>query len=725
VIRTTPTIAPLISMLVLLLGWAAPPASAQSEDPYSLVDEYPEGDFGRVVYQENGLRIERAFVEPGAAPGEQVGINAPVFPGDTVITDGDQRAEVQLADGTLVRIDRGTEVTFMALPDPYAEFADNTVLQLKEGSIRLTTRLSEGEEFRIDTAASSVYVLGDGDFRIDVTPGGRTEVISRGGVAEVVGSGGSILVHGGMRTEVYAGNLPEDPWAFNTFVTDNFDRWVDEREFVYGASDRFAGGAEYSAETHQTLPVEVQPYYEELEYYGDWTHVPDYGNVWYPTLVGAGWSPYRDGYWSDGPGGWFWVSNEPWGWAPYHYGRWNWLTGYGWCWTPGRVFAGAWVAWSWGSVHVGWAPLDYWGRPAYVRVTHHGYYDPQAWVFVDYSHVGHRDYQRYAVNVGVVGDELRHATVVARTPRVPPTRLAQSPESREFARRMARADHASWMRPVDRESRPDTGMRDVERRMADRHGASFASRGRSSTANASSRPTSRDITTTSRNGFPVYPRQTRDATRSADSRRNVARRSSISRSSVSRDVGTTRERRSLDARGSTTQERVRDLYRKMATPDSSSTRGRSQTTRTMKAPATPRRSSKARSGRSRSKESTVGPQRSSGQDPRAGSRDTRGKKRSETGQRPARRGNGGSSVSRTGSSRSAPRRTPTHGSRASGASTNRGGPSRQSVRSRPTRSTTRTTPAPKTPRRSSGAKRTPSRSSSSSSRSRGRSGNKR
>jgi len=37
--------------------------------------------------------------------------------------------------------------------------------------------------------------------------------------------------------------------------------------------------------------------------------------------------------------GWTWVSYEPWGWAPYHYGRWF-VYGGGWGWWPGPVYAG-------------------------------------------------------------------------------------------------------------------------------------------------------------------------------------------------------------------------------------------------------------------------------------------------------------------------------------------------------------------------------------------------
>ncbi|MEO0230804.1 MAG: DUF6600 domain-containing protein, partial [candidate division WOR-3 bacterium] len=64
--------------------------------------------------------------------------------------------------------------------------------------------------------------------------------------------------------------------------------------------------------------------------------------------------------------GWVWVSYEPWGWIPYRYGSWMYVSGYGWVWIPGGTFAGAWVEWYYGPDWIGWAPVDYYGRPIVV-----------------------------------------------------------------------------------------------------------------------------------------------------------------------------------------------------------------------------------------------------------------------------------------------------------------------------------------------------------------------
>ena len=62
-----------------------------------------------------------------------------------------------------------------------------------------------------------------------------------------------------------------------------------------------------------------------------------YGNVWTPAGVASDWAPYRYGHWVwVEPWGWTWVEDEPWGFAPFHYGRWAYAQ-HSWCWVPGPV----------------------------------------------------------------------------------------------------------------------------------------------------------------------------------------------------------------------------------------------------------------------------------------------------------------------------------------------------------------------------------------------------
>ena len=99
-------------------------------------------------------------------------------------------------------------------------------------------------------------------------------------------------------------------------------------------------------------------FYEELNPYGRWLDVEGYGYAWRPNLAErVTWRPYVDGRWAWSDQGWAWDSNEPFGWACYHYGRWVRIARHGWVWVPGREWAPAWVSWRSTEECVGWAPL--------------------------------------------------------------------------------------------------------------------------------------------------------------------------------------------------------------------------------------------------------------------------------------------------------------------------------------------------------------------------------
>lgn len=104
-------------------------------------------------------------------------------------------------------------------------------------------------------------------------------------------------------------------------------------------------------------PRDHSLFYERLSPYGRWFDVSGYGYCWRPTITTARWRPYVDGCWVWSSLGWTWQSNEPFGWATYHYGRWVNLSRYGWVWVPGDEWAPAWVSWRQSRDYVGWAPL--------------------------------------------------------------------------------------------------------------------------------------------------------------------------------------------------------------------------------------------------------------------------------------------------------------------------------------------------------------------------------
>jgi hypothetical protein len=96
---------------------------------------------------------------------------------------------------------------------------------------------------------------------------------------------------------------------------------------------------------------------DELNQYGQWINIPDYGQVWKPSVV-DGWEPYYNGHWIYSDDSWTWVSYEPFGWIVYHYGNWFNDPDNGWVWIPGNNgWSPANVQWYQYDDYVSWAPL--------------------------------------------------------------------------------------------------------------------------------------------------------------------------------------------------------------------------------------------------------------------------------------------------------------------------------------------------------------------------------
>jgi hypothetical protein len=116
-----------------------------------------------------------------------------------------------------------------------------------------------------------------------------------------------------------------------------------------------------SAEMEVSVGISIHAtteFYEPLAPSGTWVEVGSYGRCWHPAGVAAEWRPYCNGNWEWTDSGWYWVSDEPWAWACYHYGTWAYDSGQGWVWVPGVEWAPAWVNWRMGGDYVGWVPCS-------------------------------------------------------------------------------------------------------------------------------------------------------------------------------------------------------------------------------------------------------------------------------------------------------------------------------------------------------------------------------
>jgi hypothetical protein len=245
-------------------------------------------------------------------------MNYPLTVGDEIWTDRAGRLELTMG-ATAVDLDAMTNASILNL--------DHHVVQLRvvQGTTIVRVReLGPDESLEIDTPNSAVTLLRPGVYRIDVASGDSATVTVRRGDAEVTSGPSATPIHAGQTVTVSGLEAPAQGAA--TPAPDEFDDWAlsRDRRIETPATTRYVSRATVG--------------YEDLDEFGSWNVVAEYGPVWIPH-VQPGWAPYRAGHWAwVSPWGWTWIDDAPWGFAPFHYGRWAYVSN-GWVWVPGTIVA--------------------------------------------------------------------------------------------------------------------------------------------------------------------------------------------------------------------------------------------------------------------------------------------------------------------------------------------------------------------------------------------------
>ncbi len=282
-------------------------------------------------------------------------VNLPLTEGDRMWVPDNSRAELQIQGGVYVRSDMDTALDVLTIT------ADSAQFYVDRGHIYINNRRGGIKTVQVDTPMSSVRSYDNSIMMIDVTEDGVTEISvlkgyvyaeSRAGATRV-SAGNTLTIRGETNADVAPLGAPDD-----------WERWNTERDrtvTAWGESSRY-------------LPDELHEYSSDFDENGQWQYTPDYGYVWTPTAVPAGWAPYTAGNWIWIRGSFVWIDYDPWGWAPCHYGRWV-FSSYGWSWVPpsaGAVYWGpGYVGWIVTPTYVAWVPL----APGEVYYGY-GYYGP-------------------------------------------------------------------------------------------------------------------------------------------------------------------------------------------------------------------------------------------------------------------------------------------------------------------------------------------------------------
>jgi len=362
-----------------------PPDQSQVDQSQPQVD--PPGRVARLNYSEGSI----SYQVSGDTDWVQADPNRPLTTGDNLWADKDSRGEVHIGS-TAIRLSSETGISFLNLDDRTAQ------IQLAQGDIEVHLRdLEAGDAWEIDTPNLAFTLTRSGEYRISTDPNSNTTtIIVREGEGSVTGGGDSYDLTAGQEY-TFTGT---DQLAYNAQPApdyDDFSNWCQSRDQM-----------ENQSPSAQYVSRDVDGYYD-LDRNGTWSEVPDYGEVWIPQNVQADWVPYHVGHWVwIAPWGWTWVDAEPWGWAPFHYGRWV-LVGAHWGWVPGpRV------------VRPVYAPalVGFVGGPGFgLSVSFGGGFAGVAWfplgprdVFVP----GYRCSERYVQYVNVTNTRVVNVTEVTR-----------------------------------------------------------------------------------------------------------------------------------------------------------------------------------------------------------------------------------------------------------------------------------------------------------------------
>src|SRR5258706_830556 len=248
-------------------------------------------------------------------------LNSPVVSGDRVSTGGGSRTEVQLDYANILRLDENTQANITGLSRTQIQ------IQLARGLANYSVLKDSEADVEIDAPNLSVHPRrGDASFRITVYSDDQAEVLVRRGDVDISTPQGSTYVRSGQSIMVRGSGNDTQYKVADASGRDDFDRWNSDRDNTVRNARSWQRTNRYYVGS------------EDLDSYGRWRNVPDYGDVWVPSATAADWAPYRDGRWVWEPyWGWTWVSSEPWGWAPYHYGRWF-MYGSSWAWWPGQSY---------------------------------------------------------------------------------------------------------------------------------------------------------------------------------------------------------------------------------------------------------------------------------------------------------------------------------------------------------------------------------------------------
>ena len=313
---------PLFIMLVTCMGLALPGMTPEGESIY-----------GHVSFVE-----EQAIVIRSDQAEQKAVVNLPLVPGDTIVTGGNGRCELQFDNGTVIRLDKNSRLrlTTVQAPTLTSNWKVST-LHLLQGQLYTLPQTYNQELFQIITPNAAVKLqtrtaatirfndgLGTtlfsdaGKFRVLYGADSKalTEIKVKSGQAYVINTANVLAVSSEKRNLEFV--------AWNEYVDRHF------KDLHFGIS---------KVPPKLTFGNSALQYWAEKwsSRFGEWIYDELFGYVWKPAAEQFANSarPFFHAEYVRINGQLFLVPQESWGWTPAHMGTWVWLDR-GWTWIPGE-----------------------------------------------------------------------------------------------------------------------------------------------------------------------------------------------------------------------------------------------------------------------------------------------------------------------------------------------------------------------------------------------------
>jgi FecR protein len=308
----------LLALVLALSGLLVPLSRAQDDDNDEVSSHVR---IVRLSYAEGSVQLSS---DRGV---ENATMNVPITEGNRLSTSSNGWAEIQLEDGSTIRLAPSTQITFSELGRDSSGDTLTTV-DLDQGEAQFSVSRRHDSQFAVTARNKAIVLKHSGRFRVLSTNQNPLEIAVFKGEVQVEDSDAGTQVSV-KKDETFA----LDPGDVSHYAldrgteNDDLDQWAQQRDQAL-ATYASGGNGNYSRSPYQYG-------LSDLSYYGTYTSVPGYGYLWQPYGAGLGWDPFMNGYWSNCALGPCWVSAYPWGWMPYRYGNWIFFNGLGWMWQPG------------------------------------------------------------------------------------------------------------------------------------------------------------------------------------------------------------------------------------------------------------------------------------------------------------------------------------------------------------------------------------------------------